>query len=123
MLRVAFPRPRNTQQERLFELADADGIEHELIETTPDADLADCIGPPDALLRAYLFALRDSDLRRRGIVPEGETAVIRCASCGSVYADPYVAAVLPIVDGLPRALGCPWCHVARKLVPHPEVQP
>ena len=107
---------------RLLELAAAEGIAPKLVDAIADADLRDCIGLPDDLLRAFLFALRDSDLRQHGQVPPGENAVAVCARCGPVWLHPMVAAVLPVVYGLPRATACPWCRVARELVPHPQVK-
>jgi len=107
---------------RLLELAAAEGIAPKLVDAIADADLRDCIGLPDDLLRAYLFAMRDSDMRQRGQVPPGENAVAVCARCGPAWLHPAVAAVLPVVDGLPRAAGCAWCRVARERVPHPEVE-
>jgi hypothetical protein len=105
---------------RLERIAAADGIDLAIVERLPDDDLAACIGLPDATLRAYVIALRDSDLRRCGKVPTGETATIRCTHCGPVFADPAVAAVLPVVRGMPTAAGCPWCHVRdRGLIPRP----
>jgi len=124
VLRVASPKPRNTQQvrERMHDLAAAEGIAPALVDAIADADLRDCIDLPDDLLRAYLFALRDSDMRQRGQVPPDESAVAVCAHCGPVWLHPVVAAVLPVVYGLPRATACPWCRVARELVPHPQVK-
>jgi hypothetical protein len=65
----------------------------------------------DAALRAYVRMLHDACLRERGNVPVDETTVALCRWCGPVWIAPEVAAVAPVVDGLPRVLGCPWCHV------------
>jgi len=94
---------------RLHELADAEVISDALVYGLPDSDLAELNGANDEVLRAYLRALRDSALRESGWPPDDETATIRCARCGPVYAAPEVARVLPVVNGLPTAAGCTWC--------------
>ena len=77
----------------------------------------------DRQLSAYVRALADSDLRRHGKVPADETARALCRGCGPVWVHPAVASAAPVVDGLPRLLGCPWCHVrhAGLYVPRPSV--
>lgn len=109
---------------RLLALADAEliGADH-FVRTLPDADVAECAGLPDETLRAYVLALRDSALRVQGKVPADETAAIHCAHCGPAWAHPAVAAVLPVVDGRPRAAGCPWCHIRKdgRAIPRPPV--
>lgn len=74
-------------------------------------------------LRVWLDTLRDDAERKAGRVPPDETAAILCRTCGPVFAPPSVAAVLPVVDGWPRALGCPWCFIraAGGYVPRPSV--
>lgn len=66
--------------------------------------------------------LRDTnDKVENGVVPDGWTAIVNCVRCGLVWADPGVAAVLPVVNGHPQALGCPWCHVrAHQTIPRPS---
>lgn len=104
-------------------LAEAEGVEPGLVDTLTAADVDACAGLPDATLRAYLTAMQDTADRMAGRIPTGETAPILCAHCGPVWSHPEVAAVLPVVDDWPRALGCPWCHVrkALKAMPRPPV--
>lgn len=66
---------------------------------------------------------RDTDDRHAGRVPTGDTARILCKGCGPVWIRPDIAAVLPMVDGWPRALGCPWCFVRKAggYIPRPPV--
>lgn len=85
-------------------------------------DIADMAALTDRQLSAYVRMLADADLRRRGKVPADETAPALCKGCGPVWVHPAVAAVAPMVDGWPRVLGCPWCHVKnRALIPRPPV--
>jgi hypothetical protein len=66
---------------------------------------------------------RDIDDRHAGRVPAGDTARMLCRGCGPVWIHPDIAAVLPVVDGWPRALGCPWCFVRKAggFIPRPSV--
>lgn len=106
---------------KLESLALAEGIDAAIVRDLPAADVEACAGVADDTLRAYVRALRDSDLRERGTIPPNETAAIRCARCGPVYVAPEVARVLPVVRGLPTAAGCPWCHVDnRAKIPRPS---
>jgi hypothetical protein len=67
--------------------------------------------------------LEDAAERHAGRVPAGHTAPIHCARCGPVWVHPDIAAVLPVVGGWPRALGCPWCFVRKAggTIPRPSV--
>lgn len=93
----------------------------DLIHRLHEADVEACEGLPDSALRAYVRALEDEAERMAGRVPRNETAAIWCARCGSVWAPPEVALALPVVKGLPRVLGCPWCHVRKSggYIPRP----
>jgi hypothetical protein len=66
---------------------------------------------------------RDTDDRHAGRVPAGDTARMLCKGCGPVWIHPTIAEVLPVVDGWPRALGCPWCFVRKAggYIPRPPV--
>ncbi|WP_143154276.1 hypothetical protein [Rhodanobacter sp. OK091] len=80
--------------------------------------------PLDACQLAALELMqRDTDDRHAGRVPAGDTARMWCKGCGPVWIHPDIAAVLPVVDGWPRALGCPWCFVrkAGAYIPRPPV--
>ena len=77
----------------------------------------------DKQLSAYVAMLADASLRERGKRPADETAAALCRSCGPVWLHPAVAAVAPMLDGWPRVLGCPWCHVRnRRAIPCPLVR-
>jgi|SRR5690625_451173 len=107
----------------LLALAEAEGMDAGLVHGMPETDVDACAGLPDATLRAYLTAMQDTADRMAGRIPTGETTPILCAHCGPVWSHPEVAAVLPVVDDWPHALGCPWCHVrkALKAMPRPPV--
>lgn len=116
---------------RLLKLADDEGIDPVLVQGLPESELAATAeqvaacdhGDCRNILFAYVRAQADADLRRRGKVPPDETARALCRSCGPVWVHPAVASAAPVVDGLPRLLGCPWCHVqhAGLYVPRPSV--
>jgi hypothetical protein len=107
---------------RLLILAAADVLDADLVHALPEVDVLDCAGLPDETLRATLRGFRDDDLRERGKCPADETAPVLCPHCGPVWFAPEVAAVLPVVWGWPRVLGCPWCHVRnRQAIPRPSV--
>lgn len=105
---------------KLESLALAEGIATAIVRSLPAVDVEACAGLPREVLIAYVRALRDSDLREHGIVPSDETAAIRCAHCGPVYATPEVARALPFVRGLPTAAGCPWCHIRARGLSFPK---
>lgn len=107
----------------LLELADRLGIDPAHVHRIPACDLVLWAAIPGDALRTYLLALDDTATRQAGKVPLNDTAAIHCHGCGPVYVHPGIAAVLPVVDGWPRALGCPWCFV-RKVggyIPRPRV--
>lgn len=114
---------RSWMRAALLALADGLGLDRAIVHRLTTADLADCAGFPAAALRAYLLALDDTATRQAGKVPVGDTAAIYCARCGPVFIHPDIAAVLPVVNGWPRALGCPWCfvHKAGGYIPRPPV--
>lgn len=98
---------------RLRTLADENGIDASAIATLSSGDLSQCSGLPEYALCSYLRMAAEDTRREAGDVPSDETARMLCARCGPVWTSPDVAAVLPRVDGWPRALGCPWCHLRR----------
>ena len=115
----------------LLTIAESEGIDAALVMGLPELELtatteqvAAC-DPADRrnILHAYLHALRETAERMAGREPHGETARALCRSCGPVWVHPAVAAAAPLVDGWPRLLGCPWCHVRRvgKYVPRSQV--
>ena len=103
-------------------IADSEGMESTLIRSLPGEDVVACENLSDEVLRAYLRALSESELRKQGAVPADETAIALCRHCGPIWTHPQVAAIAPKVDGIPYVLGCPWCHVPdRSVVPHPTL--
>ncbi|MDR3387719.1 MAG: hypothetical protein P4L92_11755 [Rudaea sp.] len=99
----------DTMRARLLALASAERINATLIDKLHDTDLVACIGLGDNVLRAYICALADGDLREHGKRPPDETAPAQCRHCGLVWVHPHIASAAPVVDGWPRLLGCPWC--------------
>jgi hypothetical protein len=90
------------------------GLEH--------GDPADLAALTDRQLSTYVHSLAESDMREQGQRPDDETAHAWCVHCGIVWIAPSVAAVAPVVEGWPRLLGCPWCHVRnRQAIPRPLV--
>jgi hypothetical protein len=107
----------------LLALATAEGVDPANVHRLHDADLAGCIGLDARQLAAYLAMLVDTADRHAGRVPAGDTAAMQCEGCGPVWIRPDIAEVLPVVDGWPRALGCPWCFVRKAggYIPRPPV--
>jgi hypothetical protein len=110
---------------RLLALAAAEWINAAHVHRMADADLSDWIaaGLDDGQRRAFLHLLADTADRHAGRVPLDDTAPMYCQHCGPVWTHPDIAAVLPVVDGWPRALGCPWCAVRKAggYIPRPSV--
>lgn len=121
-----------TLRDQLLAIAEQQGKDASLVHALSESDLH-ALATHFARLPAdrrtdvalALLSMRDDDAaRREGRAPAGDTAAILCATCGLVWVHPSIAAVLPIVDGWPRALGCPWCHVhprAGLAIPRPAV--
>lgn len=115
--------PAVAMRDRLLILADTAGVDRAHVNGLGAAAVAACAGLDDDQLAAYLCLVRDTTDRLAGRVPAGDTARMLCKGCGPVWIHPTIAEVLPVVDGWPRALGCPWC-VARKAgacIPRPPV--
>jgi hypothetical protein len=107
----------------LLALAAAEGMDVDHVHRLHDADVAACIGLDVRQLADYLAMLADTADRHAGRVPLDDTAAIHCEQCGPVWIHPTIAEVLPVVDGWPRALGCPWCFVRKTggYIPRPSV--
>lgn len=107
----------------MLELAERLGLDPAIVHCIPTGDLALWAMVPTDALRPYQLALGDTTTRQAGKVPLDDTAAIYCAGCGPVYVHPDIAAVLPVVDGWLRALGCPWCAIRKAggYVPRPRV--
>ena len=101
---------------RKAELLDALAVSTVTTVTTDDSLDAD-------QLAACQSMQADTADRHAGRVPAGDTARMLCARCGPVWIHPDIAEVLPVVDGWPRALGCPWCFVRKAggHIPRPPV--
>lgn len=108
---------------RLLELAAAAYTDTAPVRALSEAFLHDCESMADDALRALLAMLADDAERRAGRAPKGDTAAALCQHCGPVYLHPSIVAVLPVADGWPRALGCPWCFIRKAglYVPQPPV--
>lgn len=87
----------------LLNLADTMAIDPALVRALPESEIsatgeqvAAC-DPGDRrnVMAAYLRALAETDLRRRGKVPADETAVALCRHCGPVWIAPKVADAAP----------------------------
>lgn len=120
----ALPTDLRATRAAMLETGDRLGLDPAIVHRIPAGDLALWAMVPADALRAYLLAMADTATRLAGKVPPGDTAAIHCAGCGVVYVHPDVAAVLPVVDGWPRALGCPWCAIRKAggYVPRPPIQ-
>ena len=108
---------------RLLACCDTEGTDPALIRALSEVDLAAYADVPAHLLTICLHMMADTADRNAGRVPAGDTAAMHCIHCGPVYIHPDIAAVLPVVDGVPRGLGCPWCFVRKAggYVPRPRV--
>jgi len=107
----------------LLALAAGVGIDVALVRRLDDADVAACIGLDVRQLADYVSMLSGTADRHAGRVPLDDTAAIYCEQCGPIWIHPTIAEVLPVVDGWPRALGCPWCFVRKAggYIPRPPV--
>jgi hypothetical protein len=107
----------------LLALAARQAVDAAHIHRLHDLDVAACAGLDDGQLAAYLDMLRDTADRHAGRVPLDDTAPMHCEQCGPVWVHPSIAAVLPVVAGWPRALGCPWCAIRKAggYIPRPRV--
>lgn len=114
---------RQATRTRLLELVDRLGIDPAHVHLLPLLDVLAFDGLGDEQLRAYLSMLDDTATRQAGKVPAGHDAAILCHRCGPVLVHPGMAAVLPVVNGWPRALGCPWCFIRKAggAIPRPRV--
>jgi hypothetical protein len=119
------PLPPNTAAIRTALLAHGEllGTDPALIRSLSEVELASYADVPAHLLPGFLGLMMDTADRHAGRVPLDDTAAIHCEQCGPVWINPSIAAVLPVVDGWPRALGCPWCFVRKAggYVPRPPV--
>ncbi len=107
----------------LLALADRLAVDRDHVHRLDDDGLALLAAIGEGGMRAFLLAAEDAATRQAGKVPLDDTAAIYCAHCGPVYVHPGIIDVLPVVDGWPRAAGCPWCVIRKAggYVPRPHV--
>lgn len=105
---------QDAMRAKLRRIAVAEGIDPARVDELPAPDLAACEGLADLILRDYLRALRDRHLRETGRRPPDHTTIAICQGCGPIWEHPDIAKVAPIVDGVPRVIACPWCHVKNR---------
>lgn len=117
------PHAAEATRTRLLDLAASAYMDAAPVRALSESFLQDCGGMADGALRALLSMLGDDADRRAGRVPKGDTAAALCQHCGPVWLHPTIVAVLPVVDGTPRALGCPWCFIRKAglYVPRPPM--
>lgn len=107
----------------LLALADRLAVDRDHVHRLDDAGLALLQTIGEGGMRSFLLAARDMATRQAGKPPLDDTAPAMCERCGPVFLPPDVVAVLPVVAGWPRALGCPWCAIRKAggYVPRPRV--
>jgi hypothetical protein len=117
-------KPLPAMRQHLLDLATRFAIDSAHIRCLHDLDVVACKGLDDTQLVTFLHLLNDTASRWAGKVPKGHTAAIHCAWCGPVYVHASMATVLPVVNGWPRSLGCPWCAIrkAGKYIPRPPAK-
>lgn len=107
----------------LLALADRLAVDRDHVHRLDDAGLVLLQAIGEGGMRSFLLAAHDMATRQAGKVPLDDTAPALCERCGPVFLHPDVAAVLPVVNGWPRALGCPWCAIRKAggYIPRPHV--
>ena len=93
---------RDSGRERLYRIAEAEGLDAERVMALDDAEAGELEHLDDNVLRAYARALLITAERKAGRVPEGSTQVVTCAGCGPVWLEP---------EGPDQVIACPWCLV------------
>ncbi|HET8635772.1 MAG TPA: hypothetical protein VFL96_02895 [Acidobacteriaceae bacterium] len=120
---------------RLLALAEAEGIDPGIVHRLPESEIAaiadQCPGiePKDGgqgrkRAIAYLRALATTAVMQAGRLPDGFDTPALCRRCGPVWLPRAQVAMLEVVNGWPRALGCPWCFVrlpGGRRIPRPRV--
>lgn len=108
---------------RLRRIAEAQDLDPTLADRLPHGEEAEYADLDDDQLVGLLACWRDDSFRERGVPAPGDTATAFCRGSGPVLLHPSVAALAPVVNGVPRVLGCPWCHHRAKgrRVPRPKL--
>lgn len=125
-LLAALPEPAapvESLRARLRRIAEAENMDPNLADRLPAGEERDYAVLEDDQLVGLLACWRDDSYRERGVPAPDDTATAFCRGCGPVLLHPSVAALAPAVNGVPRVLGCPWCHHRAKgrRVPRPKV--
>jgi hypothetical protein len=119
---------------RLLVLAEAEGIDTELVRALPESELtttgeqcaaveSESPGRGRELALQYLRLLATDAAMRAGRLPPDFDTPAMCRHCGPVWLPRSQVAMLDVVNGWPRALGCPWCfiHPQGIRIPRPSV--
>lgn len=107
---------------RLLALAESEYLDVALVRALPESELTatgeQCAdaereqpGRGRELARQYLHMLATSAMMREGRLPPDYDTPAMCRHCGPVWLPASQVECLDVVDGWPRALGCPWCFV------------
>lgn len=116
------PDAKDETATRLLAVAKRERFDEQLVHDLTADELAELADFDDDTLGAHLQVLEDTARREAGRLPRGHRGAIVCRHCGPVYVDNDVARVLPVINGWPTAIGCPWCHVPNRQFPRPTVQ-
>ncbi len=120
----------------LLVLADAEGIDAGLVHALPESELTttaeqcataerESPGRGREFARQYLRMLATGAAMRAGSLPPGFDTPALCRHCGPVWLPRSQVAMLDVVNGWPRAYGCPWCFVhlpEGHRIPRPRVE-
>lgn len=108
------------QRARVSAIAECAGFDPEFTQTLTTEEIDFCAPLDDLAVRSYLHVVRDARLREAGKAPPDETSAAMCSQCGPVLVHAVVARVAPVVDGMPRVIGCPWCTNRARGLPIPR---
>lgn len=132
--RPAIQRDPAKVRARLLVLAEGEGIDAGLVRALPESELtatgqqcaaveAEQPGRGRELALQYLHTLATSATMRAGRLPPDFDTPAMCRHCGPVWLPASQVVMLDMVNGWPRALGCPWCFIRKAglYVPRPPV--
>jgi hypothetical protein len=105
--------PTLSATERMLRAIRASGLPDELLGAEHGEPVG-LVALTDRELSTYVNMLAETSAREQGKRPADETARAWCRHCGPVWIAPEVAEVAPVLDGWPRLLGCPGCHVRNR---------
>ncbi|MDN5882178.1 MAG: hypothetical protein L0H37_07385 [Nitrosospira sp.] len=121
VLVTALKAEREGVRERLRSAGTRANVDPALADRADDATLRDCIGESDVVLAELMHCYAVDQAREAGRIPAGHDARVWCKRCGPVFLSPGLANGLPVKDGWPTALACPWCWIERRNFPRPRV--